>query len=143
MKRSNVQRCLLALIEKNQVLLIIWLLFWPIALLIQLRSFNAGNAFSMLFCIAVLTIFLLKDFIDPCCELLFKKALIERTVHVNCARATIPTKGSRFTEVRTCEIPEALRYHKPIPEEMILDNRLTIGYLPKACIILYVDKPGN
>ena len=142
MKRSNVQRCLLALIEKNQVLLIIWLLFWPIALLIQLRSFNAGNAFSMLFCIAVLTIFLLKDFIGPCCELLFKKALIERTVHVNFARTCYSQSGA-FTIVKACEIREGLRYHKPIAEEMILDNRLTIGYLPKACIILYVDKPGN
>lgn len=142
MKRNDMRRCMRTLAERSWLLLTIWLLFWPIALLTQLRSFNAGNAFAQLFCIAVLTVFLWKDFLDPCCELLFKKALIERTVHVNSARTCYSQSGA-FTIVKACEIREGLRYHKPIPEEMILDNRLTIGYLPKACIILYVDKPGN
>lgn len=142
MKKSSVRRCLLALFENNKVLLVIWLLFWPIALISQFRSFSLGNAFAQLFCIAVLTVFLWKDFLGPCYELLFRKALIVRTVHVNSARVCYAKSGT-FTIVKTCEIRPGLRYHKPIPEEMIVDNRLTIGYLPKACIILYVNKPSD
>ncbi len=143
MKKSNVRRCLQALIEKNKVLLVIWLLFWPIALISQFRFFSLGNAFAQLFCLAVLTKFLWDDFLGPCCELLIKKALIERTVHVNYARATITSKSGRYTEVKTCEIPEELRYHKPISDDMIVDKRLTIGYLPKSLVILYVEKPKD
>ena len=143
MKKSNVRRCLQALIVKNKVLLIIWLLFWPIALISQFRSFSFGKAFAQLFSLAVLTKFLWDDFLGPCCELLIKKALIERPVHVNYARVTITAKSGRYTEVKTCEIPEELRYHKPIPDDMFVNKCLTIGYLPKSCIILYVDKPTD
>ena len=142
MRKSNVRRCLQALIEKNKVLLVIWLLFWPIALISQFRSFSLGNAFAQLFSIAVLTKFLWDDFLGPCCELLIKKALIERTVHVNYAR-TCFSKSGPYTDVKTCEIPEGLSYHKPIPDDMIVGKRLTIGYLPKACVILYVEKPKD
>lgn len=142
MRKSNVRRCLQALIEKNKVLLVIWLLFWPIALISQIRSFSLGNAFAQLFSIAVLTKFLWDDFLGPCCELLIKKALIERTVHVNYAK-TCFSKAGTFTAVKTCEIREGLSYHKPIPDDMIINKRLTIGYLPKACVILYVEKPKD
>ena len=141
MKRSNMRRCLQALIEKNKVLLVIWLLWGFVFLTTQLHAFNLDLALTQLLPLGLLTVLLWPDFLDPCYELLIKKSLIERTVHVNYARATIPTKGSRFTEVRTCEIPEELRYHKPIPDDMIINKRLTIGYLPKACVILYVEKP--
>ncbi|MBQ4579465.1 MAG: hypothetical protein IJA83_02280 [Clostridia bacterium] len=142
MRKSNVRRCLQALIEKNKVLLVIWLLFWPIALISQFRSFSLGNAFAQLFSIAVLTKFLWDDFLGPCCELLIKKALIERTVHVNYAK-TCFSKAGTFTAVKTCEIREGLSYHKPILDDMIINKRLTIGYLPKACVILYVEKPKD
>ena len=142
MKRSNARRCLHALIEKNKVLLIIWLLFWPFALLTQFRSFSFGNAFAQLFVLVVLTKLLWDDFLSPCCELFIKKTLIERTVHVNYAH-TCFSKSGTFTAVKTCEIREGLRYHKPIPDDMIVDKRLTIGYLPKSCIILYVDRPSD
>ena len=143
MKRSNMRRCLQALIEKNKVLLVIWLLWGGVFLTTQLHAFNLDLALTQLLPLGLLTVLLWPDFLDPCYELLIKKSLIERTVHVNYARATIPTKGSRFTEVRTCEIPEELRYHKPIPDDMIVGKRLTIGYLPKACVILYVEKPKD
>ena len=143
MKKSNVRRCLQALIEKNKVLLIIWLLLGFVCLATQVHSFNLTLTLTQLLPLGLLTVLLWPDFLDPLCELLIKKSLIERTVHVNYVRTTIPTKGSRFTEVRTCEIPEALRYHKPIPDEMIVDKRLTIGYLPKARLILYVEKPAG
>ena len=67
-------------------------------------------------------------------------ALIERTVHVNYAK-TCFSKAGTFTAVKTCEIREGLSYHKPIPDDMIVGKRLTIVYLPKACVILYVEKP--
>lgn len=142
MKRSNMRRCLLALIDKNKILLIFFLLFWPIALISQFRSFSLSNAFAQLFCLAVLTKFLWDNFLGPCCELLIKKALIERTVHVNSARVCYAKSGT-FTIVKTCEIRPGLRYHKPIPDDMIVNKRLTIGYLPKSHIILYVEKPKD
>ena len=49
--------------------------------------------------------------------------------------------GLGATSVKTSEIREGLRYHEPIPEDMIVDKKLTIGYLPKSLIILYVKRP--
>ena len=143
MKKSNVRRCLLALIEKNKVLLVIWLLWGVVFLTTQLHAFNLDLALTQLLPLGLLTVLLWPDFLGPCCELLIKKALIERTVHVNYARATITSKSGRYTEVKTCEIPEELRYYKPITDDMIVDKRLTIGYLPKAHVILYVEKPKD
>ena len=142
MKRSNMRRCLLALIAKNQVLLILFVLFWPIALLSQLRSFSAANLFGQFFFLATFIYLLWDSFFLPCYELLIRKSLIERTVHVNYAR-TYYFKSGPYTDVKTCEIREGLSYHEPIPDDMIVNNRLTIGYLPKSCIILYVDKPTD
>ena len=143
MKKSNVQRCLQALIEKNKVLLIIWLLLGFVCLATQIHSFNLAHTVTQLLPLGLLTVLLWPDFLDPCYELLIKKSLFERTVHVNYARATYTAKSGRYTEVKTCEIPEELRYHKPIPDDMIVNNRLTIGYLPKSRVILYVDKPKD
>lgn len=142
MKRSNMQRCLLALISKNKVLLILFVLFWPVALASQLRSFSAAKLFGQLFFLAAFIYLLWASFILPCYELLIRKALVERTVHVNYARTYYSNSGP-YTAVKTCEIREGLSYHKPIPEDMIVDKKLTIGYLPKSCIILYVDKPTD
>lgn len=143
MKKSNVRRCLQALIEKNKVLLVIWLLLGFVCLATQIHSFNLALTVTQLLPLGLLTVLLWPDFLGPCCELLIKKALIERTVHVNYARATITSKSGRYTEVKTCEIPEELRYHKPISDDMIVDKRLTIGYLPKSLVILYVEKPKD
>ena len=142
MKRSNMRRCLLALIAKNKVLLIFFLLFWPIALLSQIRSFSVEKVFAQLFFLLSFIYLLWGNFIVPCYELLIRKALIERTVHVNYAR-TYFSKSGPYTDVKTCEIHEGLSYHKPIPDDMIVGQRLTIGYLPKACVILYVEKPKD
>ena len=142
MKRSNMRRCLLALIAKNKVLLILFVLFWPVALVSQLRSFSAENLFGQLFFLVTFIYLLWDRFFLPCYELLIRKSLIERTVHVNYAR-TYYSKSGPYTAVKTCEIREALSYHEPIPDDMIVNNRLTIGYLPKSCIILYVDKPTD
>ena len=142
MKRSNMRRCLQALIEKNKVLLIIWLLFGFVFLATQLHAFNSDLALTQLLPLGLLTVLLWPDFLDPCYELLIKKSPIERTVHVNYAR-TYFSKSGPYTEVKTCEIREGLIYHKPIPDDMIVGKRLTIGYLPKACVILYVEKPKD
>ena len=139
MKRNNVRRCLLALIARNRVLLILFLLFWPISLLSQLRSFSVEKLFAQFFFLAAFIYLLWDYFLVPCFELLIRKALIERTVHVNYAR-TYFSKSGPYTSVKTCEIREGLSYHEPIPDNMIVNKRLTIGYLPKSCIILYVDK---
>ena len=143
MKKSNVRRCLQALIVKNKVLLIIWLLLGFVCLATQVHSFNLTLTLTQLLPLGLITVLLWLDFLGPCCELLIKKALIERTVHVNYARVTITAKSGRYTEVKTCEIPEELRYHKPIPDDMIINKRLTIGYLPKSRVILYVNKPED
>ena len=142
MKRSNMRRCLLALIAKNKVLLILFVLFWPVALVSQLRSFSAENLFGQLFFLVTFIYLLWDRFFLPCYELLIRKSLIERTVHVNYAR-TYYSKSGPYTAVKTCEIREGLSYHEPIPDDMIVNKHLTIGYLPKSCIILYVDKPTD
>ena len=142
MKKGNMRRCLLALMAKNQVLLILFVLFWPIALVSQLRSFSTEKLFGQLFFLAVFIYLLWDNFFVPCYELLIRKALIERTVHVNYAR-TWYSKSGPYTAVKTCEIREGLSYHEPIPDDMIVGKRLTIGYLPKSCIILYVARPTD
>ena len=142
MKKSNVRRCLQALIEKNKVLLIIWLLLGFVCLATQIHSFNLALTVTQLLPLGLLTVLLWPDFLGPCCELLIKKALIERTVHINYAK-TCYSKAGTFTAVKTCEIRKGLSYHKPIPDDMIVDKRLTIGYLPKSLVILYVEKPKD
>ncbi len=142
MKNSNLRRCVWALFEKNKVLVILWLLYWPIALPMLLRAASLGNAFPQLIILFMLTVLLWADFFVPCYELLIRKSMIERTVHVNYARTYI-SKHGQWTEVKTSEIREGFSYHKPIPDDMIVNKRLTIGYLPKSRIILYVEKPKD
>ena len=140
MKRSNLRCCLWGLVEKNRILVVLWLLYWPIALPTLLRTPDLGKALPQLIVLLLLTVSLCPDFLVPCYELLIRKSLIEQTVHVNYAR-TYVSKHGHWTEVKTSEIREGLSYHKPIPEDMIVNKRLTIGYLPKAQIILYIQKP--
>ncbi|MBQ8555914.1 MAG: hypothetical protein IJ438_08585 [Clostridia bacterium] len=149
MKKGDIQRGLRGLIEspKVKVLLILWLLYWPIVFPKLLNAFALDVAGIIIYGGPVLLLggiiswFLYCDFLRPCHELLVKKALIERTVHVNWAKYWQSPRGLGSCGVKTCEIREGLSYHKPIPDDMIVNNRLTIGYLPKACIILYVQKP--
>ena len=142
MKKGNLRCCLWALLAKNRILVVLWLLYWPIALPTLLRTTDLGKALPQLIVLLLLTVLLWSDFLVPCYELLIRKSLIVQTVHVNYARTYI-SKHGRWTDVKTCEIREGLSYHKPIPDDMIVNKRLTIGYLPKSRIILYVDKPGN
>jgi len=140
MKRSDLRRCVWALVEKNKVLVILWLLYWVIALPMLLRATSFGNAFPQLIVLFLLTAVLWADFSVPCYDLLIKRSLIERTVHVNYAR-TYVSKHGRWTEVKTSEIRQGLSYHRPIPDDLIVNKRLTIAYLPRSCIILYVENP--
>lgn len=145
MKKGDIGRGLCALLSQNYLLILLWLLWWPVNLRALIAGFTGDgmmlNAIARLATLGLLTYFSWSDLLSPGYELLVKRALIERTVHVNYAQTCYPSKGRRFTAVKTCEIREGLRYHAPIPEDMIVDKKLTIGYLPKSCIILYVKRP--
>lgn len=145
MKKGDIRRGLRTLLGQNYLLILLWLLWWPINLRAIIAGFTGNslmlNAIARLATLGLLTYFSWSDLLRPGYELLINRALMERTVHVNCAQTYYPSKGRRYTDVKTCEIREGLRYHEPIPEDMIVDKKLTIGYLPKAGIILYIKKP--
>lgn len=147
MKKGDIRRGLLALLSSNYLLLLLWLLWWPINLHTLIASLSDDdillNAIARLALLGILTYFLWKKLLAPGYELLVKQALVERTVHINWAKHLQMRGGMGATSVKTCEIREGLSYHKPIPDDMIVDKRLTIGYLPKSCIILYVDRPSD
>lgn len=145
MKSGDVGRGLRALLGKNYLLILLWLLWWPVNLRSLIASFTGNgmllNAIARLAIFALLTFFLWRGLLSPGYELLIKRALIERTVHINWAKHFRPGSGLGVTSVKTSELREGLRYHEPIPEDMIVNKRLTIGYLPGAGIILYIKKP--
>jgi len=147
MKKGNTRRGLRALLSKNYPLILLWLLWWPINLQSLIQGFIADgmllNVIARLAMLGVLTFFLWKHLLSPVYEMLVKKALIERTVHINWAKHLHMRGGLGITSVKTCELREGLSYHKPIADDMIVDKRLTIGYLPKSRVILYVEKPKD
>ena len=138
-------RGLRALLGKNYLLILLWLLWWPVNLGSLIAAFTGNgmllNAIARLAVLALLTFFLWRELLSPGHELLIRRALIERTVHINWAKHLQMRGGLGATSVKTSEIREGLRYHEPIPEDMIVDKKLTIGYLPKSLIILYVKRP--
>lgn len=145
MKNGDIGRGLRALLGKNYLLILLWLLWWPVNLGSLIAAFTGNGmllkAIARLAFFAMLTFFLWRGLLSPGYELLIKRALIERTVHINWAKHFRSGSGLGATSVKTSELREGLRYHEPIPEDMIVNKRLTIGYLPKAKIILYIKKP--
>ena len=145
MKSGDVGRGLRALLSKNYLLILLWLLWWPVNLGSLIATFTGNgmllHTITRLTALALLTFLLWRGLLSPGYELLIKRALIERTVHINWAKHFRSGSGLGATGVKTSELREGLRYHEPIPEDMIVNKRLTIGYLPKAKIILYIKKP--
>ena len=89
MRKGDIGRGLRVLLSQNYLLMLLWLLWWPVNLRAIIAGFTGNglmlNAIARLVLLGILTYFLWKGLLAPGYELLIRRALIERTVHINWA----------------------------------------------------------
>ena len=89
MRKGDIGRGLRVLLSQNYLLMLLWLLWWPVNLRAIIAGFTGNglmlNAIARLVLLGILTYFLWKGLLSPGYELLIRRALIERTVHSNWA----------------------------------------------------------
>lgn len=150
MKKGDTRKAATALLQRTTVHMIVFPVFWFFLAPKLYQSFIKLDIFAAIIgflpwilAAIILTYGFWCDVVRPWYELLCESGLIERTIHVNSKQVGQKRFGHDVCYIKSCEVHEALQFHKLIPDDFIVDERLTIGYLPKSKLILYVDRPAE